>query len=93
LRGVTDSNHLMTVSGDVVLSFWCVRQRGRVRVFPLGNPVYLVVYEVARVLEAVGFEKLKACPECKRLFVKVTKKRFCSTRCQSRAYMREYRKE
>jgi hypothetical protein len=48
LRGVTDSNHLMTVSGDVVLSFWCVRQRGRVRVFPLGNPVYLVVYEVVR---------------------------------------------
>ena len=54
-----------------------------------------VLYRLIRVLEEVGAEKLRVCPapDCGRVFVKVTRKAFCSTRCQSRIYMRSYREE
>jgi len=48
---------------------------------------------VDRVLPHVAIEVLQPCPGCERAFVKVTRKRFCSPRCQSRSYMREWRAE
>ena len=58
-----------------------------------GSPRDRFLYRVIRLLHDVGFDKLRTCrrPDCDRLFFKVTRKEFCSTRCQSRFYMREYR--
>ena len=50
-------------------------------------------FSVLRILNTVGVDKLAICPapDCGRLFVRVTRKEYCSTRCQSRLYMRKYR--
>src|SRR5262245_35662752 len=45
------------------------------------------LYQLIRLLEDVGVERLRACPECGRLFLKVTRKQFCSTRCQAKVNM------
>ena len=80
------------IEGDLLLTFALTRAAdGRVGVQVHGSPLHLFLYQVVRALELGGAEKLSACPECGRLFLKVTKKRFCSTRCQSRVYMRAYR--
>jgi hypothetical protein len=82
----------MAIANDLVLSFYGVQAKGRrLNLFVLGTPVDRLQYETMRLLETVGAEKVLACPECGRLFLKVTKKRFCSTKCQSRVYMRAYR--
>jgi hypothetical protein len=86
----------VTVEADLLLTFIVRRENdGRVRVQVHGSPLDLFLYQVVRVLETGGAEKLLACPapECGRIFVKVTKKRFCSQRCQSRIYMRQLRAE
>lgn len=46
---------------------------------------------VDRVLPRVELEALRVCPSCERAFVKITRKRFCSARCQSKTYMRQWR--
>lgn len=46
---------------------------------------------VDRVLPHVALEALRACPGCGRPFVKVTRKKFCSAKCQSKVYMRQWR--
>jgi CGNR zinc finger len=58
-----------------------------------GSPRDRFLYRVIRLLDELGIEKLHTCPapKCGRLFFKVTRKEFCSTRCQSRVYMRRYR--
>ncbi len=65
----------------------------KVSVLVYGPPRDWFLYRIIRLLEAVGAEKLLVCPapECERFFLKVTRKEFCSTRCQSRVYMRGYR--
>jgi hypothetical protein len=52
-------------------------------------------YRLIRLLEDVGLDKLLLCKrkDCKRLFFKMTRKEFCSPRCQSRQYMRNLRAE
>lgn len=84
-----------TVAGDLVLTFWGVRDGSRIRVLVGGTPLDRLLYQLIRILEAVGADRLMACPasDCQRIFVKVTKKRFCSQRCQSRIYMRQLRAE
>jgi hypothetical protein len=51
------------------------------------------LFTALRLAEEVGLDRLRVCPAsgCGRIFVKVTKKQFCSTNCQMREYMREYR--
>jgi hypothetical protein len=56
-----------------------------------GTPRDLLFDQANRVLTNVALESLQVCPACGKAFVKVTQKRFCSTRCQSRMYMRQLR--
>jgi len=74
------------------LTHWLINDDGHFRSDIVGPALDRFLYQMGRVLEEVGPDKLRKCPACDRLFVKVTKKRFCSQRCQSRTYMRGYRK-
>jgi hypothetical protein len=56
-----------------------------------GAPRDLLFDQTNRVLPNVALEVLQVCPGCGKAFVRVTQKRFCSTRCQSRIYMRQMR--
>jgi hypothetical protein len=60
-----------------------------------GSPRDRFLYRVIRLLEDVGFDKVQVCkrPDCERLFFKVTRKEFCSPRCQSCQYMRDLRRQ
>jgi len=61
-----------------------------------GTIVDMVLYRLLALIEAMGaVDKFRLCPEasCRRIFLKVTNKEHCSTRCHSRAYMRKYRLE
>lgn len=80
---------------DLILSFWGVTDGRRFRIVPRGNPDAVWLYQVVRLFEAIGTERIQMCPatDCGRVFLKVTKKEFCSTRCQSRTYMRKRRAE
>jgi hypothetical protein len=80
----------VTHAGDLVLTLWVVRDHKSIRVTVGGSELDRMQYQLVRVLEAVGADKIRAC-RCGRLFVKVTKKENCSARCQSRFYMREQR--
>ncbi len=56
----------------------------------VGGPIRdLVLFQVVRLLERLGTDKVLACPECGTLFVRRTRKEYCSTRCHSRHYMRD----
>lgn len=53
---------------------------------------YLLAIAVAALnTAAIGHLRLCPAPDCGKAFVKLTKQQFCSTRCQSRAYMRQRR--
>lgn len=83
-----------TIAGDLVLSFLCVRQGDRVRVEVLGSLLDRFLYQLVRVIDTAGLEKIRACPESKcghRIFVRVTQKKYCGTTCQNRANVRTYR--
>jgi hypothetical protein len=56
-----------------------------------GAPRDLLFDQTNRVLPNVALEALQVCPGCGKAFVRVTQKRFCSQRCQSRIYMRQLR--
>jgi hypothetical protein len=80
------------IAGDLLLSFYLLpTAAGHVAEHVLGRPEDLFVYQVKQVLMATGTARIKKCPACGRLFVKRTRKEFCSTRCQSRTYMRTFR--
>lgn len=50
-----------------------------------------LLYRVIQLTLQTGAGNLRSCPDCGRIFFKVTRKEYCSTRCQSRVYMRKYR--
>lgn len=78
---------------DVTLHFDIKRQQGSIVLTRAARKERdLFVYRLLRLLEDVGIERLRACPECGRLFLKVTRKEFCSTRCQARVNMRNQRR-
>jgi hypothetical protein len=95
--GPEDSFHVVQ---GLQLSFMAERHRaGRVTFAVHGEPVDVYLYQLVQLLRDVGVDRLALCPahlprstkRCGRLFVKVTKKHFCSARCQSRAYMTQKR--
>lgn len=58
------------------------------------------LFRLVWLLKQVGTNRLMKCPaalttgeECGRLFLKVTRKEYCSTRCQARVNMREQRRK
>lgn len=56
------------------------------------DPREVILYRLIRLLESsVNTKRLMICPECRRIFLKVKRQRYCSARCASRAYMRKYR--
>lgn len=89
----------LTIQGDLVLSFFGDARSGRLNIWAMGTTLDRFRYQMIRVLEDVGLEKIQFCPApkprssdlCGRIFLKVTKKEYCSTRCQLRAYMRTQR--
>jgi uncharacterized C2H2 Zn-finger protein len=80
------------IAGDLLLSFYGMPEEGKTRIRAYGDPVARMLYIAMRVIESVGAEKILTCPACGRLFLKVTKKKYCSARCQSRVYMQKYRR-
>lgn len=81
------------VQGPLRLTYVALSRDDQVRVTLRGSVGDVFYYQIARVLQAAGANRLRTCPaeDCGRLFVKVTKKAYCSTRCQSRIYMRHRR--
>lgn len=58
-----------------------------------GAPRDVLFEQTTLVLLNSALEPLQICPGCGKAFVKVTQKRFCSTRCQTRIYKRKKRAE
>jgi uncharacterized C2H2 Zn-finger protein len=56
-----------------------------------GDDEHRLIYQAFRVIEQCAPKKVLRCPECGTLFLKVTRKEYCSARCQMRAYMRTRR--
>ena len=80
----------MALARPAVQSGRIVLTSPRVLTLPMGELRDRFLYRLVRLLEDQGVEKVLRCP-CGRLFFKVTRKEYCSTRCQSRLYMRTYR--
>jgi len=85
------------MAGDLILSFYALpADDGRWHIQVRGTTLHRLLYQALRVVGAVGLSKVQRCPapKCGRLFVqRVTRKQYCSTRCQARAYMRAYRED
>lgn len=65
-------------------------QGARVGCFLAGDPRDLLLLQLAGLLQAVGLQRIHRCPAagCSRMFVKVYRRRFCSTPCQKRTEKR-----
>jgi hypothetical protein len=76
----------LTMTGNLKLNFLACHDGDHVRISVAGSALHRLLYKTIRVLQAAGTTRLLACPEpnCQRLFLKVTQKRFCSSRCQWR---------
>ncbi len=84
----------------VAVNFEVRRHGKRVVVARSGTPRDLFLYALVQAVQTVGLETLRVCRAadrrvaggvCGRLFLRVTNKEHCSTRCQSREYMRNTR--
>jgi hypothetical protein len=60
---------------------------------PGGEVADILLYRLIQLLEPSTnlLRRLRICPECKKIFVKVKRQKYCSQICANRAYMREYR--
>jgi hypothetical protein len=91
-RGIADTGdlhlRLVILRGDVARA-----TRARVFIALSGKLRDRFLYRLARLLEECGAENLRECsaPDCDRVFFKMTRKKYCSPRCQSRIYMQKYR--
>jgi hypothetical protein len=97
LDGIADGGPI-TIVDTRNLVFWYIRPPGGAPYMRTRGPLLdRMLYQLLRVLQTVGAEKLLRCPgrnrgqRCGRLFLKVTQKRFCSTRCQARDVMQKKR--
>lgn len=89
LTSVADSK--IAIAGDLSLTFVAVQRQGAIAVEVIGPPLSRLLYQIVRVIEVVGPDRLLRCPACERMFVRKTKGTFCSTRCRMRLFMREKR--
>jgi hypothetical protein len=65
---------------------------GRVLLGIAGEPRDVVWFQLLRLLQTVGLNRVLVC-ECGKTFVKVGRREFCSVNCQKRVYMRQQRAE
>lgn len=56
-----------------------------------GAPRDVLWFQTLMLLRAVGLERVRRCPECARLFVKIGKRDYCRARCQNTNNQRRYR--
>jgi hypothetical protein len=77
-------------------------RKGDVHIEATGHLRDVFLYRTVQLLEIVGTNKLGICQapmprdparRCGHVFVRVTQKEYCSTKCQSRTYMRGQRQE
>ena len=66
---------------------------GRVVCEADGDGRDLVLLQLVLLLHQVGLPNVRVCKagDCRRMFVKLYRREFCSARCQKRAYMRQRR--
>jgi hypothetical protein len=64
----------------------------RVSLDVVGNVRDMFLYVLARVLAQPGMsDRVRICPGCMKLFLKVKRQKYCSQRCSNRVYMHDYR--
>jgi len=57
-----------------------------------GAAVNVLRFQLVELIQAAGLERLHRC-DCGRIFAKVGRRQYCSSRCQKRYYMREQRRQ
>ena len=86
--GKTESVAAARVRVDIVP----VKAGGVVSLLVDGEPRDVLLYQIGSLLTLIGIERLKVCsaPDCRRPFLKVGRREYCSTRCQRRVFLRDY---
>jgi hypothetical protein len=77
---------------EVTVPAWTARRESAVTA--TGEARDVLLYALLRALETMRAPNIRVCkdPDCERLFLKVTKKAYCSATCQRRLYMRRWRR-
>jgi hypothetical protein len=57
-----------------------------------GKSVDLFLFTLFNALAVEGRDRILICPNCKRIFLKMKRQKYCSRRCGMAQFMREYRK-
>jgi hypothetical protein len=67
---------------------------GRVYLQTSGSPLDVFRLAIVRLVERHGLARVRRCraDDCRRLLWKVKRREYCSDRCQSRDYQRDYRR-
>jgi hypothetical protein len=67
---------------------------GRAVIAAAGETRSLIILQTVLLLQEVGLANVQKCsaPDCRRLFVKVYRREFCSVQCQKRIYTRTKRR-
>jgi hypothetical protein len=81
--------------GNIEISAIELPPTHRTLVMVAGTAEDVFRFSLVRCIQGTSVEKLRRCPDpkCNRFFFKAGKKDYCSTRCQSRVYMRKRRQE
>ncbi len=61
-------------------------------IWVFGSTRDVVLYELFTLLrDSEETKRIQLCPECRKIFYKVKRQKYCSQRCANRDYMRQYR--
>jgi hypothetical protein len=58
-----------------------------------GAPLDVLWFQIVMLLQAVGISRVRECPECHAIFVKIGKRDYCTTRCQNTHNQRNHRRQ
>lgn len=69
-----------------------LRIGGRASLQVDGAPRDVVLYQIGRLAELVGLDRLRACPapDCGKVFVRRGRAEYCSARCRRRVFLAGY---
>lgn len=92
LEGPKGSGLDMGTVGIGRLTFAPLRIGKRVMLLVNGRASDVAWYRILRLFESVGMDRLRRCsaPDCRKPFLKLGRREYCSNRCQKRIYMRSY---